>query len=128
MSRLTDVVKKEDSSVKQYFVKHGLGAQYVANQTLGHYEDLEDKKGLPLDVYIELLEDSSIKKGLYFYVKGKLIGENKTTISKVYVIETDFLKKRINFQGFLKTFRFVDYGKTWASTRKELEDKKYETN
>ena len=110
MSRLTEKRKQALNNIYHNTKSYTNGEDNYNYLTIS---DALDKLGQ--------LEDVVGTGRTYFFVKGKLIAENKVSISKCYVIETDFDKKEIDFQGHLKTFKFNEYGKTWALTKEELE-------
>lgn len=83
---------------------------------------IDQEKGLPIPVYIALLEnEAGVSYGPRFYVKGRRQRGAKQSIELVEVLKTDFSCRKVSFTVFLKNYPFSEYGKTWARTREELE-------
>lgn len=100
---------------------YGNGAYEIINK-LGPLENIEQEKGLPIPVYIALLEGEAVVTDRpRFYVKGRRQRGAKQSIELVEVLKTDFSCRKVSFTVFLKNYPFSEYGKTWAFTREELE-------
>ena len=96
---------------------------------LKDYEDIEDELGLPLKIWIYLVQKDLIKEER-IYVSNSIDGKDErrflTQINgrpQRFILEIDFEKKFIRLQGTEEWCKmpFSDYGKTWALTREELQ-------
>lgn len=97
-----------------------------AYNKLAVLEDLEEKLGINLLTLFKALKDGIIEATDLKYKK-----EYRTFPSIIWTSPTDNFKEteyEKNYEGFClydehygNYFYFVDYGKTWALTREELE-------
>ena len=92
---------------------------------LGQLEDIEEELGMELKVYHKLMNMLYCGKKYpnILYVK------DKDNIVQVGILEIDYCKKKIIFYKDKSynedyVYAFIQYGKTFALTREELEDEK----
>ena len=87
---------------------------------LGQLEDIEEELGIDLRVYHKLMDMLYCGESNILYVK------DKDVIIQVGILEIDYCKKKIIFYKDKNynddyIYGFLQYGKTWAFTREELE-------
>ena len=92
---------------------------------LGQLEDIEEELGMELKVYHKLMNMLYCGKKYpnILYVK------DKDNIVQVGILEIDYCKKKIIFYKDKSynedyVYAFIQYGKTFALTREELENEK----
>ena len=88
---------------------------------LEEYIKIEKELGLDLKVYHKLMNMLYCGEPNILYVK------DKDKIVQVGILEIDYCKKKIIFYKDKSynedyVYGFIQYGKTWALTREELED------
>ena len=105
----------------KYLPAHNIKHKQCVNK-LGQLEDLEEELGMELKVYHKLMNMlyCGKKYSNILYVK------DKDTIVQVGILEIDYCKKKIIFYKDKSynsdyVYCFIQYGKTWALTREELE-------
>ena len=105
----------------KYLPAHNIKHKQCVNK-LGQLEDLEEELGMELKVYHKLMNMLYCGKKYpnILYVK------DKDTIIQVGILEIDYCKKKIIFYKDKSynsdyVYCFIQYGKTWALTREELE-------
>ena len=115
MNRLTE--KASDFKIYGHYQCNG-----NAIDKLGQLEDLEEELGMELKVYHKLMNMLYCGKKYpnILYVK------DKDTIVQVGILEIDYCKKKIIFYKDKSynedyVYAFIQYGKTFALTREELE-------
>lgn len=90
-------------------------------EKLEEYKQLEEELGMELKVYHKLMNMLYCGEPNILYVK------DKDMIIQVSVLEIDYCKKKIifykdNSYNADYVYGFIQYGKTFALTRKELEN------
>lgn len=113
--RLT--IKTEDSSYK---IGDFLRACKAIDK-LGQLEDIEDRFGIDLAKAVELCERANSQKAVY--VKEKWgIG----TLEIFDGLDVELFNHRLyeNARGTYVSLDLNEYGKTWALTKEELEERK----
>ena len=122
MNRLT---KKNDIGYFPIFEHETKGKYYDLVHKLGVLEDIEEELGMELKVYHKLMSMLYCGKKYpnILYVK------DKDTIVQVGILEIDYCKKKIIFYKDKSynedyVYAFIQYGKTFALTREELENEK----
>lgn len=96
---------------------------------LGQLEDIEEEKGLPLPVYIKLLESEylgaeEVEVWVIYKEDDDNIEKHHKEINKRFINSVDFDEKTVDFQGYQEwtyDVPFSKYGVTWALTKEELE-------
>lgn len=95
----------------------------LAEEKLVQLEDIEEELGMELKVYHKLMRMLYCSKTNILYVK------DKDTIVQVSILEIDYCKKKIIFYKDKSynddyVYNFIQYGKTFALTKEELENGK----
>ena len=95
------------------------------------YKKIEEELGLPLKIWIYLVQEVLIKEKRVYIENSidseeerQLTKEVNNGIDKRYILGVNFEKKKIYVQGEAFSpfygMPFKDYGKTWALTKEEL--------
>lgn len=121
MSRLT---KKNNIGYFPAYEREMKENYYDLVHKLGVLEDLEDELGMELKVYHKLMSM------LYCGKRGEpkvLYVKDNDKIVQVGILEIDYCKKKIifykdNSYNSDYVYCFIQYGKTFALTREELEE------
>ena len=121
MSRLT---KKNNIGYFPAYERETKENYYDLVHKLGVLEDLEDELGMELKVYHKLMSM------LYCGKRGEpkvLYVKDNDKIVQVGILEIDYCKKKIIFYKDKSynsdyVYCFIQYGKTFALTREELEE------
>lgn len=85
---------------------------------LGQIEDIEDELG------VELLTLARASKEGIYVDEGKYCHTNDLVIRYVEGEKLSFRSESIDFFLAVQIYYYKDYGKTWALTKEELEEKK----
>lgn len=119
MNRLT---KKNNIGYFPAYERETKENYYDLVHKLGQLEDIEDELGMELKAYHKLMNMLYCGKKYpnILYVK------DKDTIVQVGILEIDYCKKKIIFYKDKSynsdyVYAFIQYGKTFALTREELE-------
>ena len=125
MSRLTKKNNGTGSWTQfgdKYLPAHNIKHKQCVNK-LGQLEDIEEELGMELKVYHKLMNMLYCGKKYpnILYVK------DKDNIVQVGILEIDYCKKKIIFYKDKSynedyVYAFIQYGKTFALTREELEE------
>lgn len=114
-------MRTERLTVKEndYYLKK-CGSIFDVTDKLGQLEDIEEELGIDLVIYHKLMEK------LYCGVGDKLFVKSDEKIIEVGILEIDYCKKKIHFYKDKNhnadfTYRFCEYGKSFALTKEELE-------
>ena len=114
----------EYKRIKDYDIDRGnfggISDDMIFNK-LGKLEDIEEELGMELKVYHKLMNMLYCGEPNILYVK------DKDMIIQVSVLEIDYCKKKIifykdNSYNADYVYGFIQYGKTFALTREELEN------
>lgn len=97
----------------------------LAQEKLCQLEDIEEKLGIELKVYHQLMSMLYCGEPNILYVK------DKDTIVQVGILEIDYCKKKIIFYKDSSynddyVYGFAQYSKTWALTKEDLVHKEKE--
>ena len=125
MNRLTKKNNETGSWTQlgdKYLPAHNIKHKQCVNK-LGQLEDIEEELGMELKVYHKLMNMLYCGKKYpnILYVK------DKDNIVQVGILEIDYCKKKIIFYKDKSynedyVYAFIQYGKTFALTREELEN------
>lgn len=120
MNRLTN---STESIIKAIATPIDVHKEQLIYLKLKSLEDLEDELGMELKVYHKLMNMLYCGKKYpnILYVK------DRDTIVQVGILEIDYCKKKIIFYKDKSynedyVYAFIQYGKTFALTREELEN------
>lgn len=121
MNRLTKYEPNDESMFPYKLKDEELSTKLDSIHKLGQLEDVEDEIGMELKVYHKLMNMLYCGKHNMLYVK------DKDTIVQVSILEIDYCKKKIIFYKDSSynddyVYGFIQYGKTWALTKEELEN------
>lgn len=125
MNRLTKYEQNNESMFPYKLKDEELSTKLDSIHKLGILEDIEEKLGMELKVYHQLMNMLYCSKTNILYVK------DKDTIVQVGILEIDYCKKKIIFYKDSSynddyVYGFAQYGKTWALTKEELVHKEKE--
>ena len=110
-------MKMERLTIKDKAIRDNFNAEYAK---LADLEDIEEELGMELKVYHILMSMLYCGEPNILYVK------DKDMIIQVSILEVDYCKKKIIFYKDSSynddyVYGFIQYGKTWALTKEELE-------
>ena len=115
MNRLTEKIKEG------FYITPNINSTDDLKYKLGELEDIEEELGIDLKVYHKLMNMLYCGEPNILYIK------DKDKIVQVGILEIDYCKKKIIFYKDKSynedyVYGFIQYGKTWALTREELEN------
>ena len=103
-------------TIKDKGIRNNFNAEYAK---LADLEDVEDELGIELHIMFKALKD-----GVWYYDENGQLLHDYVWLENNYVAAGTPDKLSFSIKTFLrwKILLFEDYGKTWASTKEELEN------
>ena len=113
----------ESSSQNKFQKELAIAINMVTNK-LGKLEDVEERLGLPLDVWVYLVQNIKLTPKRIF-VENTIDTEKERDRTKIvnggnpnrFIVDVDFSAKTITLQGtvdeWCNKIPFAEYGKTW---------------